>query len=166
MTAPAMNRRRGDQGDHGQDAPLEDPQAPGILHIDVAALAKDVRPALLPKPPARSALDEQLLEEARKCAGGDKDMPPRRELVAAALREIERQQWWRDRAEETEQALRQTRHDQLGIQFELVADAARTYRCDPSTLVVLGAIRAKGSGFIVANPLPPANDDRRAEPRA
>ena len=185
MTAIAHTRRA-----DGAPAPIE-PEAPAVLRIDVAdAVAQaDAAPVRAQPIPKRTSLDELLLEEARKCAAArDEQWPPRRELIGAALREVSRQEYWRDVAElaardravearEAEQALarmiglyqgaRQDRHDLLGIVFELVGYAALKLGVDPKPDLVLKRIRALGSGHLVPGPIPEAlGGERRRSPGA
>lgn len=145
-----------------------EPQAPAILHIDLAEAAEAARAETTqprPYPHPEDATELLLLEQATKCAAGDRTQDPRRELIAVALREVERQRYWRDEAEAREQqllaasrtleesnrTLRGQRSDALALVFELTAFAATTLGCEPSAREVLARIRAKGSGF-----LPPA----------
>ncbi len=138
------------------------PQAPAPLHIDVAetlmTIGEPRARAAMPHP--ETAMELQLLEAARDCAEG-KGQLPRRELVAVALREAERQQWWRDQAEAEKEALRRelavlTRaHDEyvqemrqqrkhlMGLLFELITWASGQLKCRPSAEAVLAAIRGQ-----------------------
>lgn len=142
-----------------------EPQAPAILHIDLAEAAAAARAETTqprPYPHPEDATELLLLEQATKCAAGDRTQDPRRELIAVALREVERQRYWRDEAEAREQqllaayraleasnrALREQRSDALALVFELTAFAATTLGCEPAAREVLARIRAKGSGFL------------------
>ncbi len=144
------------------------PESPAQCHIDVAALvaatseAKSARPMPYPE---QDAMELQLLAAARLCADGGVQLP-RRELVAVALREAARQEWWRDQAEAEAAALRRElvaagqahalqlqelrtqRVSLLGLLFEMVAWAATQLRCAATGDAVITAIRAKGSGFL------------------
>jgi hypothetical protein len=144
-----------------------EPAAPTILHVDVAECVRDLETPSRATPmphPERDAMELQLLAAAKDCAAGGTQLP-RRELVAVALREAERQQWWRDQAEAEKEALRQqldltqahaaklqelrTQQRQLlGLFFEIVAWAAHQLGCEPSGKAVLKAIRAFGSGWL------------------
>lgn len=177
MSAPAVSTRRAD------GAPtLHEPQAPCLLHIDpqslfleataptpkaapsatidIAAIARQVSPEPLPaRAPALTPLELQLLDAAEQCARGDAAMPPRRELVGAALREAERERWWRDVAEAESEARRHTilrlerelsdvraaRRDLLNLLFEIVGWAAGVLGCKPAAREVFPRIRARGS---------------------
>lgn len=143
-----------------------EPASPTILHIDVAECTRaGLGPPATPMPhPERDAMELQLLAAAEDCAAGGSQVP-RRELVAVALREAARQQWWRDQAEAEKEALRRqldltephaakvqelrTQQRQLlGLFFEIVAWAAHQLGCEPSGKAVLAAIRARGSGWL------------------
>jgi hypothetical protein len=141
-----------------------EPASPTILHVDVAECVRDLEPTspATPMPhPERDAMELQLLTAAKDCAAGGAQLP-RRELVAVALREAARQEWWRDQAEAEKEALRRqldltqaqavklrTQQRQLlGLFFEIVAWAAHQLGCEPSGKAVLAAIRARGSGWL------------------
>jgi hypothetical protein len=133
-----------------------EPSAPDTLHIDIAAaLAQAASAAPLgPMPHPETAMELHLLQSARECGAGLAQLP-RRELVAVALREAERQQWWRDQAEaevvrlQREVAqLRDQRHKLLALHFELVAWASHQIGCLSSSEAVLAKIREKGSGLM------------------
>jgi hypothetical protein len=138
-------------------AAAHEPAVPARVTLDLAALARVVErePFPLYPPHPLSAMELQLLESARACAADDPAMHPRRELVAAALREAAREQYWRDRAEleaaqvrEQVRALRTARSELLGIVFELVAWAAVQLNCAPSAKDVLTRLRAMGTGLV------------------
>ncbi len=143
-----------------------EPSAPDTLTIDVAvALAQITPPPLGPMPHPEDAMELQLLQAAKDCAAG-KEQLPRRELVAVALREAERQQWWRDtaeaegvrlqreldrlaadRAREAAEHLEERRR-LLSLHFELITWAAKQLGCDPSSTTVLATIRARSAGGV------------------
>jgi len=125
---------------------------PGRIEtIDVAAAAAAAaREAGAPAapPPPRSALELQLLEEARKCAANDRAQAPRRELIAAALREADRQLAWRDHAEAQVEHLlraaktaRATHRGLVALNAELVAYLAEQFGCALTSQAVLERIR-------------------------
>lgn len=145
----------GDLPDLSRDLSAE----PGVVEIDVAAAAElaaaiedDMPPGLVPYSP----LEHELLQQAEKCAAGDKGQPPRRELVSVALREAERHRAWRDHAERRAVALQQqvtalesaaksartTRRGLIVINAELLAFAAAHFGCAMDSDVVLAKIRA------------------------
>ena len=84
-------------------------EAAKTARVDVAAVVQMVvRESVQSEPaPKLDAMELELLRQAERCATGDAQMPPRRELVAAALREVERERWWRDYAEAEVVQLRQ-----------------------------------------------------------
>lgn len=148
--------------------PVE-PSAPDTLHIDVAAALAQITPHPLgPMPHPEDAMELQLLQAARECAAGKAQLP-RRELVDVALREAERQQWWRDLAEAEQERLRlelakvkaghaedlahhhEQRRRLLSLHFELIAWAATQLNCEASSSTVLAKIRAKGCGLLRAD---------------
>lgn len=143
-----------------------DSGGPSVLHIDVAGtLAQVAVEPLGPMPHPEDAMELQLLQAAKDCAAG-KEQLPRRELVAAALREVERQEWWRDLAESKVEELRaeletlkreraadlalhhEQRRKLLTLHFELVAFVAHHLDCLPSSGVVMAQVRALGSGYL------------------
>lgn len=148
-----------------------EPAAPAVLHIDLADVAAAAATAPAPSAPRPlDALELALLEEARRCvAAAPGTLPPRRELVAVALREAERHQWWRDQAEARAQELahalsvevaqaeevRRQRHETLQVFFEVVAYVAPQLGCDANPRDVLARIRARGSGLLAHAPVPP-----------
>lgn len=109
--------------------------------------------------PAMTALDAALLAQAERSAKGDESQPPRRELIAAALREADREQWWRDVAEaevvrlraQLTQAhaqvrdLKQQRDRLIAVVSELTEWAARRLGCLPSTTDVLARVRGEST---------------------
>lgn len=102
--APAILRITVGEIDAVDRAALGEPavvEAAKTARLDVAAVVKSVaREIFRPEPaPKLDAMELELLRQAERCANGESDMPPRRELVAAALREVERERWWRDYAE-------------------------------------------------------------------
>lgn len=131
----------------------QEPAAPAILHIDLAALAATLPPAAVRAPaPKLDAMELELLRMAERCAGGDLSMPPRRELIGAALREAERERWWRDEAEAEGVRLRAQvaelrlqRRDLLSLVDELLGWASGVLGCMPAGREVLQRIRAKES---------------------
>jgi hypothetical protein len=117
-------------------ARVEAPVRPGMVHIDVAeVLERATRHA-------RPAMDEQLLEQARRCAAGAENQPPRRELVAVVLREVAREQRIRGEAEASLLVSNETRRDLLLIVSELVGFVATQLHIDPDPRMVLQRIRA------------------------
>lgn len=150
-------------------APLPaEPGAPTILHVDAAEIVAEIGDTHAARPmphPERDAMELQLLAAATDCAAGGQQLP-RRELVAVAVREIERQQWWRDQAEAEAaalkrelatlesahalqlQELRQQRRGLTQLLFEMIAWASHVLGCEPSGRDVIAAIRAKGSGYL------------------
>lgn len=153
-------------------AAAPDPAAPAVLHIDLAEVAAVAAAAPMPSAPRPlDALELALLEEARRCVqAAPGTLPPRRELVAVALREAERHQWWRDQAEaraqevahalsvavEQAEDVRRQRHETLQVLFEVVAYAAQQLGCPSNPREVLARIRARGSGLLPHAPVPPA----------
>lgn len=152
-------RPRGAAGDERRGrAPVVESADPAVLHIDVAkavamaeAIATDphgvvVVPATKAMP--LDAMEWQLLEAAKACAANDAKQPPRRELVAVALREVQREQAFRDDAESRCRLLeqqgrenRELRHDQFVLFYELVRFIARTHGVEPSATAVLAYVR-------------------------
>lgn len=150
-------------------APLPaEPAAPTILHLDVGEISAAVGKAHVERPmpyPECDAMELQLLAAAKDCAAGGTQLP-RRELVAVAVREIARQEWWRDQAEAEAaalkrelatlesahalqlQELRQQRRGLTQLLFEMIAWASHVLGCAPSGRDVIAAIRAKGSGYL------------------
>lgn len=139
---------------------------PAAVYLDLATAAHEAmghhdRPPLgEDPPPPYTAMEHALLEEARKCAAapiGDASLPPRREHIAVALREVRREQCLRDAAEAREltliaeirratatvSALRETRQGLFAIQHELIAALAERIGCEPSAKAVLARIRAE-----------------------
>lgn len=144
------------------------PEAPAQYHVDMVECLRNAEAAQAAQPmphPETDPMELQLLQAAKDCAAGGAQLP-RRELVAVALREAERQQWWRDHAEAEAvalkrelatlesahagqvQELRQQRRDLMQLLFELIAWASHVLGCEPSGRAVIGAIRAKGSGLL------------------
>ncbi|MBX3173246.1 MAG: hypothetical protein KF709_02485 [Gemmatimonadaceae bacterium] len=143
--------------------------APSVLHIDLAQLAleadRSARAVMPPMPHPEDAMERQLLDSAKDCAAGNV-IPPRRELIAAALREAERQQWWRDVAEAEKAALlekveakerafatsdhelRTQRQRLIGVISELIGWASGVLGCAPEADEVLKRVRAQGSGLL------------------
>lgn len=133
---------------------------PGRIEmIDVAAAAElaasiedDMPAGLVPY----SAMEHELLQQAEKCAAGEKAQSPRRELVAVALREAARQRAWRDHAERRAVVLQQqvtalesaarsartTRRGLVVLNAELLAFASAHFGCAMDSDVVLAKIRA------------------------
>lgn len=131
--------------------PLEDSAAPAILHIDLAdyAARATVTPAPAACPFPEDAMELTLLEAARACAAGDGNQQPRRELIAAALREAARQQWWRDQAEAENvrlgrrlHELREGRRQLLRVAFELAGYITSRTGCGAGVSAVLAYVRA------------------------
>lgn len=144
-----------------------EPAAPTVLHIDVAECTR--AGTAVPAPPMpypeRDAMELQLLEAAKDCAANGAQLP-RRELVAVALREAARHEWWRDQAEAEAAALklelaalakahathveelRHQRKQAFSVLFEIIAWAAHQLGCEPSGKAVLAAIRSRGTGWL------------------
>jgi hypothetical protein len=106
------------------------------VRIDVANVLDQVRAA------DRPALDAELLEQARRCAAGAANQPPRRELIGVALREVAREQRLRGEVEAALVHAREARRQLLMIQAELVGVLATQLGCDPDPKQVLARIRA------------------------
>lgn len=138
---------------------------PGTLvQLDVGAAA--ARVGMIPDeaPVPYDAMEHQLLQQAVKCAAGDKQQQPRRELVAVALREVRREQALRDRAEAAELELqrqvkhltdaaktaRTTRRGLVVLNAELLAFAAEHFGCTMDSATVLAKIRAARPGLSAA----------------
>lgn len=130
------------------------------VHIDVAAAVDEaarVTPPSASRPPALTEVEHLMLAQARRCAAGEPAVPPRRELVAVALKEAAREQWWRDHAEAEAEARRvriaelerqlqvlQSQRDRLVlVTADLVQFAARALDCLPVTAVVMERVRAE-----------------------
>jgi hypothetical protein len=111
-------------------------EAPPMVRIDLASVLDAVRST------DRPALDDELLEQARRSAIGAANQPPRRELIAVALREVAREQRLRGEVEATNTVLRETRRTLLMIQVELVGHLATALGCDPDPKQVLARLRA------------------------
>jgi hypothetical protein len=142
--------------------------------IDVAAVARTATPAPLPAVNPflpTSALEYEALIAAREHLAGRCGLLGFRptEFLEVALREADRQMWWRDRAEAevlelqgqitrlqaghdkataTVQRLREERKGLLRVLFEIVAWAAVRLNCIGSADVVLERIRREGSGLL------------------
>lgn len=140
---------------------------PGTLEVLADGVRVDVGAAtarvgeIPDEPPAPyDAMEHQLLQEAVTCAAGGKQ-PPRRELVAVALREVRREQVLRDRAEAAELALqqqvralesaataaRETRRGLVMFNAELLAFAAEQLGCALDSDVVRARLRARRPGL-------------------
>jgi hypothetical protein len=135
-----------------------DPAAPGILHIDLAAIAAEVGSE--PDEPVvpMSAMETELLEAARKSAAGDATQPPRRELIAVALREVRREEALRDRAGATEmqlrrqlRAAREAGDDLLAMYYELVRWIAAEHGIEANASAVMEFVRPLGRTQPAAN---------------
>lgn len=152
-------------------APVVESGDPAVLHIDVAkavALAEAIAAApdgvvVVPatKVAPLDAMEWQLLEAAKACAANDPKQPPRRELVAVALREVQREQAFRDDAESRCRLLeqqgrenRQLRHDQFVLFYELVRFIARTHGTEPSATAVLAYVRDRARDQVRATSNP------------
>jgi hypothetical protein len=139
------------------------PAAPPTEVIDLAAIVAESRRQPMPPMPVVTAMHHALLAEARRCAEGRNETQPRRELIATALKEAQREQWFRDHAELALQDLRvehsklksandklqeqladarTARHGTLQILFEIVAWASVQLNCAPLAATVLERIRA------------------------
>jgi hypothetical protein len=142
--------------------PAPAPAANAIV-IDLAEVVRESRNQPMPPMPQVTAMHQALLAEARKCAEGRNEVQPRRELIATALKEAAREQWFRDHAELALQALRvehsrlkaeneklqvqladarTARHGALQSLFEIVAWASTQLNCAPLASTVLERIRA------------------------
>ena len=85
---------------------IDDLQGVHPLYIDLAAVVeRAAQQSARVTPHCEDAMELELVDEARQCAAGDLTQRPSRVLVAAALREAGRQQWWRDAAEARELTL-------------------------------------------------------------
>jgi hypothetical protein len=142
---------------------LGDSGAPAVLHIDLAALAAQVSSAPRSVPTPLTAHEEMILQEARRSADGDAQQPPRREMIAVALKALDRETAWRDQAEaravETQRAmarLREQRLDYMRILFELVGWIAGRAGILPGLATVLAYVRSHRSGLL---PDAPAGSD-------
>jgi hypothetical protein len=128
---------------------VPEPAAPGILHIDLGAIAAAVGAATDEPVVPMSPMEAELLEAARKCAAGDALQPPRRELVAVALREVRREQALRDRAGATEmqlrhqlRAARETGDGLLDLYYELVRWIAAAHGIEATAAAVMDFVSA------------------------
>lgn len=149
--------------------PIPEPAAPAILRFDLAAIVEAVGEAADEAPVPFTALEAQLLDAAHRCAAGDAAQPPRRELVAVALRQVRREEAVRDRqyARGAEQQraiaqLRETQRGLLAINAELVAALAEQFGCTPSASDVLTHVRASRS--TLAQAIAAVGDLRDAQP--
>ena len=133
-----------------------DDASPVVLRFDLAALTQDLPAAREPQReigPRLTSLDIALLLEAQKCADGASNMPPRRELVRAAIGEAEYQKWWRDFAEAEKEVFRlrvveleTQRTALLAAQFALVDYAAAQLGCAARADEVLERLRTPATG--------------------
>ncbi len=142
MTAVAL------LGDRRGQPPIAEPAAPAILHIDLAEVVTRAPSAPGRKPTPLDAMEWQLLEAAKACAAGDERQRPSRELIAVALREVEREQAFRDDAETDALLLRkqlndgrQLRHDTFQLFYELVRFIAAEHGLKPTGTAVMQYVR-------------------------
>lgn len=149
--------------------PILEPAAPAILHIDLGAVVDAMGETPDDAPVPFTALEAQLLEAARLCAAGDVAQPPRRELVAVALRQVRREEAVRDRQYDQGAAqlrliaqLRETQRGLLAINSELLAALSEQFHCEPSASAVLAHVRATRSTLTQA--IAAVGDLRDAQP--
>ncbi|MHB1297320.1 MAG: hypothetical protein ACYC0B_02225 [Gemmatimonadaceae bacterium] len=154
-----------------QAAPeLGDSGAPAVLHIDLAALAAEIGSAPLEVPTPLTAHEELMLSEARRSARGDQDQPPRREMIAVALKALDREIAWRDQAEQralermrTIARLREQRLKYMAIVFELAGWIASRAGISPGLHTVLAYVRSFRSGLLPEAPAGSLAERIRAE---
>lgn len=164
MSARGMAYVESKLADRRGQPPIDESTAPAILHIDLAeALSRAAAHAPVKKPTPLDAMEWQLLEAAKACAAGDEKQRPSRELIAVALREVEREQAFRDEAEAHAVQLerqvhngRALRRDQFQLFYELVEFIARTHGIQPSGTAVMAFVRAQARTRSAAVGMPAA----------